>query len=63
MRDAYADHMWSRVIPVDTQFRESSRMGVPINLHDPSARGTETYASLLRWLQAGTAPLARAASQ
>jgi len=63
MRDAYEDHMWSRVIPVDTQFRESSRMGVPISLHNPSARGTETYASLLRWLQAGAVPLAKAVSQ
>ena len=63
MRDEYGDHLWSRVIPVDTQFREASRAGTPINLYNPSARGTEAYASLVRWLQAGSVPLARAASQ
>lgn len=63
MRDQYGDHLWSRVIPVDTQFRESSRVGVPISFYNPSARGTEAYASLVRWLQAGPASLAKAASQ
>jgi len=63
MRDQHGDHLWTRVIPVDTQFREASRIGMPINLHNPTARGTEAYASLVRWLQAGPEPLARAASQ
>ncbi len=62
MRDQHGDHLWSRVIPVDTQFREASRSGTPINIHSPSARGTEAYASLVRWLQAEPAPLAKAAS-
>lgn len=63
MRDQHGDHLWSRVIPVDTQFREASRIGVPISLHNPSARGTEAYASLVRWLQAGSASMAKVASQ
>ncbi len=50
MRDRYGDRLWPRVVPVDTQFREASRAGVPINLFSPAARGTEAYASLLRWL-------------
>ncbi len=62
MRDQHADHLWTRVIPVDTQFREASRVGKPINTHCPLARGTEAYASLLRWLQQSL-PLAEAAAQ
>ena len=50
LRDQYGDRLWPRVIPVDTQFREASRAGLPINLFNPAARGVEAYASLLRWL-------------
>ncbi len=63
MRDQHGEYLWSRVIPVDTQFREASRAGVPVNLHNPSARGTEAYASLVRWLQEESEPLAQAVSQ
>ncbi|VAW77033.1 ParA-like protein [hydrothermal vent metagenome] len=62
MRDQHGDHLWTRVIPVDTLFREASRDGIPISLHSPSARGTEAYASLVRWLQTEPVPLAKAAS-
>lgn len=50
LRDQYGDHLWTRVIPVDTQFREASREGLPIPVFNPNARGTEAYRSLLRWL-------------
>jgi len=64
MRDQYGDHLWSRVIPIDTQFRDASRAGVPINIHNPEARGTEAYGSLLRWLQQEHQPIiAEAVSQ
>lgn len=63
MRDQHGDHLWSRVIPIDTQFREASRVGVPINLHSSEARGTEAYGSLLRWLQQDHMPVAEAVSQ
>jgi chromosome partitioning protein len=52
LRDQYGENLWSRVIPVDTQFRESSRAGLPINRYNPAARGSEAYQSLLRWLLA-----------
>ncbi|MFQ5643417.1 MAG: ParA family protein [Thiogranum sp.] len=51
MRDQHGAQLWSRVIPVDTQFREASRAGKPLSVHNPAARGNEAYASLLRWLQ------------
>ena len=63
MRDQHGDHLWTRMIPVDTQFREASRAGKPISIYNPNARGNEAYASLLRWLQQVSSPLAEAASQ
>ena len=62
MRDQHGEHLWARVIPVDTQFREASRAGVPVNVFNPAARGTEAYASLLRWLQQEGKPLPEAVS-
>jgi chromosome partitioning protein len=52
LRDQHGEHLWTRVIPVDTQFREASRAGLPINIYNHNARGTEAYQSLLRWLLA-----------
>ncbi|VAW81907.1 ParA-like protein, partial [hydrothermal vent metagenome] len=57
LRDQHRDHLWTRVIPIDTQFREASRVGKPINIHSPASRGNETYTSLLRWLQQQPAAL------
>jgi len=63
MRDQHSEHLWTRMIPVDTQFREASRAGKPISVYNPDARGSEAYASLLRWLQQTSSPLAEAASR
>ncbi len=54
LRDQHKEHLWDRVVPIDTQFREASRQGQPINRFNATARGTQAYASLLRWLQAET---------
>ncbi len=51
LRNDYAEHLWPRMIPVDTRFREASRAAVPLSMKDPKARGSEAYASLLRWLE------------
>lgn len=63
MRDQHADHLWTRMIPIDTQFREASRAGKPISVYNSDARGTEAYTSLLRWLQQPASPFAEAVSQ
>ncbi len=63
LRDQYGDHLWPRVIPVDTQFREASKSGLPLPVFNPQARGNEAYGSLLRWLQAQDTPMAEAVSQ
>lgn len=63
MRDQHGEHLWPRVIPVDTQFREASKAGKPLCVYNPAARGNEAYASLLRRLQQEDMPLAEAVSQ
>lgn len=60
LRDQQGEQLWTRVIPVDTQFREASRAGLPINVYNHAARGSEAYASLLRCLQ--TLPQVQAAA-
>jgi chromosome partitioning protein len=38
---------WKSVIPVDTQFREASRQGLPLSYLNPQSRGAIAYATLL----------------
>ena len=47
LRDRYPQEIWKRVIPVDTQFREASKAGVPLPMIDPDARGAHAYQRLL----------------
>ena len=43
--------LWPEFIPVDTQLREASRLGVPLTRWQPEARGAEAYMRLLDALQ------------
>jgi chromosome partitioning protein len=55
LHDRYSNNVWSGVIPVDTQFREASRLGVPLSLKSPRDRGAVAYGVLLDdLLDAGT---------
>lgn len=54
MHELYKGHLWESVIPIDTQFRDASRQGVPLPMIDPDARGVLAYQHLLK-----TLPLAR----
>lgn len=47
LREAYPEHIWREVIPVDTKFRSASAEGVPLPIMQPSARGSRAYAMLL----------------
>ena len=51
MREIYKDHLWRSLIPVDTRFREASRVGLPPSLFDPNSRGVAAYTRLLQFLQ------------
>lgn len=50
LREKYNDAVWDSVIPVDTQFREASRLGLPISLMNKSTRGSKAYDALLTYL-------------
>lgn len=50
LREQYTDKVWNEVIPVDTQFREASRQGIPISMLNKSTRGSKSYALLLSYL-------------
>jgi chromosome partitioning protein len=51
IRHRYGPQSWPGKIPVDTQFRNASKEGVPPNLYAEKSHGTEAYRSLLKWLQ------------
>lgn len=50
LQEHYSANLSSTIIPVDTQFREASRAGVPLPMLDKSARGVIAYDTLLRSL-------------
>ncbi len=50
LRDDYPDQVWPGMIPVDTNFREASKAGLPPAVFEPRARGVMAYSSLLEAL-------------
>jgi len=55
LRERHAANLWRSVIPVDTQFREASRAGIPLTIRSPNDRGSVAYAELLDDLLAPSA--------
>lgn len=49
----YNERLWPDVIPIDTRFRESSRMGRVTHQVFPNSRGVEAYSRLLHTLLPG----------
>ncbi len=47
LQERYPIELSEAIIPVDTQFREASRAGMPLPIMAPDARGVGAYASLL----------------
>jgi len=47
LRVQHPDEVWKAVIPVDTQFREASRQGLPLNILNAHSRGAIAYTTLL----------------
>lgn len=50
LRKDYGQDLWPRYIPIDTQFRESSRKQIPLPLDHPGCRGSLAYSVLLDFL-------------
>lgn len=53
LRSTYEARIWPDAIPVDTQFREASRKGLPLTVDQPWSRGSQAYRRLLDALLAG----------
>ena len=51
----YADGLWDDLIPVDTQFREASRVGKPLPHYLPQSRGAQAFEVLVKRLLAADA--------
>lgn len=54
LQEQYPETLWPGVIPVDTQFREASRVGAPLSMIAPGARGVQAYSNLLEHLLSAT---------
>ena len=50
LRRLYREYLASTVIPIDTQFRDASKQGVPLTVSHPRARGSMAYEALLNEL-------------
>lgn len=50
IQDKYQDNLWQGVIPIDTKFREASRMAKPISYLFPDSNGLNAYRFLLKYL-------------
>ncbi len=50
LRQHYPVELWKSVIPIDTQFREASREGMPLSYLNEHARGVIAYTALLNTL-------------
>lgn len=50
MKDTYRFNVWGSVIPIDTKFRDASKLGLPLPVMDKNARGSVAYLKLLNFL-------------
>lgn len=50
MRDSYRYNVWGSVIPIDTRFRDASKIGQPLPTMAPYSRGSLAYKKLLNFL-------------
>lgn len=50
LRQNYHADLWSEVIPIDTMFREASRLGKPLSQLQPGSRGVRAYGRLLDFI-------------
>jgi chromosome partitioning protein len=50
MKEIYRFNVWGSVIPIDTRFRDASKLGLPLPTMAPYARGSLAYKKLLNFL-------------
>ena len=50
LRESYPYNIWDQVIPIDTRFRDASKLGMPLTQLNSGARGAIAYRQLLTTL-------------
>ena len=50
MQKDYEDNLWQDAIPIDTQFRDASKSGIPLPALNPESRGSMAYERLMKKL-------------
>ena len=50
MKETYRFNVWGSVIPIDTKFRDASKVGIPLSTMYPYSRGSLAYKKLLNFL-------------
>jgi chromosome partitioning protein len=50
MKETYRFNVWGSVIPIDTRFRDASKVGLPLPTMAPYSRGSLSYKKLLDFL-------------
>jgi len=63
LRDKFGHQLWGEYIPVDTQLREASRLGVPVSILAPKSKASIAYGELLIALGKSRAKLALVSQQ
>ena len=53
MQEQFGEYLWDSLIPVDTRFREASRVGKPLGHFLPASRGALAYRELFDFLLEG----------
>lgn len=48
LQDQFSEYLWDQHIPIDTNFREASRVGKPLCHFMPRSRGVDAYRALLK---------------
>ena len=51
LRRLYREYLANTIIPIDTQFRDASKLGLPLSINHPKARGSIAYRELLDELE------------
>jgi chromosome partitioning protein len=63
LQDRYHGSVWSEFVPIDTLFREASRLGKPLSYLQPESRGSLAYANLLALLLKSNPASSKAAAR
>ena len=50
LRENYPNDLWELIIPVDTQFRDASKCGIPLSELSRHARGVIAFEALLDYV-------------